>query len=149
MTGDEYRLRQVLANLLENARTHTPPTTPVEVRVGVAGDDAVIEVQRPRPGHDAPKTRRACSSGSGAPTRRGARRAAAPASGSRSSPRSPRRTAVAPKCRPRPGPGATFRVWIPRSGPAANAPAPGASDQPAPDPDFELLPEVQPEPEPG
>ena len=40
MTGDEHRLRQVVANLLENARTHTPPDTPVEVRVGAAGDDA-------------------------------------------------------------------------------------------------------------
>jgi two-component system OmpR family sensor kinase len=31
--GDEARLRQVLANLLANARQHTPPGTPVTVRV--------------------------------------------------------------------------------------------------------------------
>ncbi len=48
--GDENRLRQVLANLLENARTHTPPSTPIEVSVGVAGDDAVIEVRDEGPG---------------------------------------------------------------------------------------------------
>lgn len=32
--GDEPRLRQVAANLLSNALTHTPPGTPVAVRVG-------------------------------------------------------------------------------------------------------------------
>jgi two-component system OmpR family sensor kinase len=50
VNGDEGRLRQVLANLLENARTHTPPSTPIEVRVAVAGDDAVIEVRDEGPG---------------------------------------------------------------------------------------------------
>lgn len=42
VTGDEARLRQVLANLLANAREHTPPGTPVVVRVGtVSGDGSV------------------------------------------------------------------------------------------------------------
>jgi two-component system OmpR family sensor kinase len=50
VNGDENRLRQVLANLLENARTHTPPATPIEVSVGIAGDDAVIEVRDQGPG---------------------------------------------------------------------------------------------------
>jgi len=50
VNGDEHRLRQVLANLLENARTHTPAGTPVEVWVGVDGDDAVIEVRDQGPG---------------------------------------------------------------------------------------------------
>ncbi|RKN10884.1 sensor histidine kinase [Streptomyces radicis] len=34
--GDPHRLRQVLENLLSNARTHTPDGTPVHVRVGTA-----------------------------------------------------------------------------------------------------------------
>lgn len=34
--GDEHRLRQVIANLLANAITHTPPGTSVRVRVGTA-----------------------------------------------------------------------------------------------------------------
>jgi two-component system OmpR family sensor kinase len=50
VNGDENRLRQVLANLLENARTHTPPATPIEVWVGIVGDDAVIEVRDQGPG---------------------------------------------------------------------------------------------------
>ncbi|MEE4423405.1 sensor histidine kinase [Streptomyces bugieae] len=32
--GDGHRLRQVVANLVSNAVTHTPPGTPVHVRVG-------------------------------------------------------------------------------------------------------------------
>ena len=35
--GDEGRLRQVVANLLTNARVHTPAGTPVTVRVAVDG----------------------------------------------------------------------------------------------------------------
>lgn len=35
VTGDEHRLQQVVANLLANARTHTPPGTEVAVRLGV------------------------------------------------------------------------------------------------------------------
>ncbi|MEU9212216.1 HAMP domain-containing sensor histidine kinase [Streptomyces sp. NPDC048415] len=39
--GDPHRLRQVIDNLLSNARTHTPQGTPVHVRVGtgLAGPD--------------------------------------------------------------------------------------------------------------
>ena len=43
VTGDDDRLRQVVANLLSNALTHTPAGTPVTVRVGV--DDGWAEVQ--------------------------------------------------------------------------------------------------------
>jgi two-component system OmpR family sensor kinase len=47
ISGDEPRLRQVLANLLGNAIRHTPPGTPVTVRVATepgrrTGDQAVV-----------------------------------------------------------------------------------------------------------
>ena len=100
VNGDEFRLRQVLANLLENARTHTPPSTPVEVRVAQSGDDAIIEVRDHGPGMSAEDAAR--SNGSGAPIRRARGRAAGPGSASRSSRRSPRRTAVTPRSRRRP-----------------------------------------------
>src|SRR4029077_5122984 len=48
--GDEMRLRQVVANLLSNARTHTPGEAPVTVRVQRSGDDAVLEVEDRGPG---------------------------------------------------------------------------------------------------
>jgi two-component system OmpR family sensor kinase len=40
--GDAPQLRQVLANLLRNALTHTPPGTPIEVAVERGGRDARI-----------------------------------------------------------------------------------------------------------
>jgi two-component system, OmpR family, sensor kinase len=39
--GDEHRLHQVIANLLSNARAHTPPGTTVTVRLAVSGRDRV------------------------------------------------------------------------------------------------------------
>ena len=48
--GDEARLRQVLGNLVANALQHTPAGTPVTVRVGTAGEDAVLEVADRGPG---------------------------------------------------------------------------------------------------
>jgi two-component system, OmpR family, sensor kinase len=48
--GDEARLRQVAANLISNVREHTPPDTPVEVRVGMNDGLAVLEVQDHGPG---------------------------------------------------------------------------------------------------
>jgi two-component system OmpR family sensor kinase len=51
--GDEPRLRQVLGNLLQNVRRHTPPETPVHVRVYTADADAVIEVADEGPGMSA------------------------------------------------------------------------------------------------
>ena len=52
--GDEQRLRQVLANLVNNALTHTPEGSPVEVRVGGASLDgrpgAAVEVVDHGPG---------------------------------------------------------------------------------------------------
>lgn len=42
--GDRVRLRQVIDNLLTNARTHTPPETPVHLAVGRQGDLAELIV---------------------------------------------------------------------------------------------------------
>jgi two-component system OmpR family sensor kinase len=51
VAGDEPRLRQVLGNLLTNALAHTPPETPVTVRVTPDGDSAVLlEVADEGPG---------------------------------------------------------------------------------------------------
>jgi signal transduction histidine kinase len=49
-TADEPRIRQVLANLLGNVRAHTPPGTPVIVRVFPAGGGVVLEVSDAGPG---------------------------------------------------------------------------------------------------
>jgi two-component system OmpR family sensor kinase len=48
--GDGDRLRQVLANLLSNARLHTPAGTRVTVRVRQDDDQAVLEVHDDGPG---------------------------------------------------------------------------------------------------
>jgi len=50
VSGDDVRLHQVVANLLSNARVHTPEATPVTVRVDVDGPNAVIEVADRGPG---------------------------------------------------------------------------------------------------
>ena len=58
VTGDEDRLRQVVANLLSNALRHTPAGTPVEVGVGVETSSqgtattmtAILEVRDEGPG---------------------------------------------------------------------------------------------------
>jgi two-component system, OmpR family, sensor kinase len=50
VVGDEMRLRQVLTNLLANARVHTPPGTPVGVRVAAVGEDVALEVRDEGPG---------------------------------------------------------------------------------------------------
>jgi two-component system OmpR family sensor kinase len=51
--GDEARLRQVLGNLLQNVRRHTPGDTPVHVRVYSGATEAVIEVADEGPGMSA------------------------------------------------------------------------------------------------
>ena len=93
--GDEVRLRQVIANLMNNALTHTPEGTPVAVRL-LAGPrqpvpSVVLEVADQGPGPR--RTRRSTSSsGSTAPTRPGPGQQAAPASAWPSWPRWSRRT---------------------------------------------------------
>jgi two-component system, OmpR family, sensor kinase len=60
--GDGQRLRQVLANLVDNALTHTPAGSPVEVRVGAAPLDgrpgAAVEVVDHGPGLTAEQAER-------------------------------------------------------------------------------------------
>ena len=48
--GDRYRLHQVVANLLANARTHTPPGTHVRAAVAVDGTNALVTVTDTGPG---------------------------------------------------------------------------------------------------
>jgi two-component system OmpR family sensor kinase len=56
--GDSARLRQIVDNLLHNAVVHTPPATPVEVRVGRHGTMAVVRVADEGPGLDAEQAAR-------------------------------------------------------------------------------------------
>ncbi|HYN98299.1 MAG TPA: HAMP domain-containing sensor histidine kinase, partial [Actinomycetota bacterium] len=50
VAGDEPRLRQVAVNLVSNALQHAPASTPVRVKVSVAGDEAILEVADEGPG---------------------------------------------------------------------------------------------------
>jgi two-component system OmpR family sensor kinase len=60
--GDEARLRQVLSNLVNNAITHTPAGTPVDVRLSRRDEGGqplvVIEVSDQGPGLTAEQTER-------------------------------------------------------------------------------------------
>jgi signal transduction histidine kinase len=121
VTGDEDRLRQVVANLVGNAVRHTPAGSPIEVAVGVdARERAVIEVRDHGPGLpdgqaervferfyrvDASRTR---SGGGGSGLGLSIVSAVVAAHGGQ--------VAV----RPTPGGGATFRVDFPVRGPDAD-----------------------------
>lgn len=50
LTGDDHALRQVLANLLVNARTYTPPGTHIRVALRTDATTCVLEVQDDGPG---------------------------------------------------------------------------------------------------
>jgi two-component system OmpR family sensor kinase len=56
--GDEARLRQVIGNLVSNALNHTPPGTPVEVRLRIDDGSAVLEVADSGPGLPAAQAER-------------------------------------------------------------------------------------------
>ena len=61
--GDEPRLRQVIGNLMNNALTHTPPGTPVRVKIASGALDSgmpavVIDVEDSGPGMAADQARR-------------------------------------------------------------------------------------------
>jgi two-component system OmpR family sensor kinase len=137
VNGDEFRLRQVLANLLENARTHTPPSTRVEVRVAQSGDDAIIEVRDHGPGMSAEDAARAFerfwrSDPSRARASGGAGLGLAIVAAITEAHGGHAEVETAP------GEGATFRVSIPVTPPPAPTESPTESR-------FELLTEVQPE----
>ena len=134
-----------VANLLENARTHTPATSPVEVRVGESDGDAVIEVRDHGPGmrpeeaarvferfwrSDPSRARESGGAGLGLAIVA----AITHAHGGRA------------EVQTAPGAGATFRVWIPKVGPEPHTNGSASTDDPTADPDFLLLPEVEEEP---
>jgi two-component system OmpR family sensor kinase len=48
--GSESRLRQVVDNLLTNARVHTPAGTPVHIRLSAEDEQVVLEVADEGPG---------------------------------------------------------------------------------------------------
>ncbi|MFD0532971.1 sensor histidine kinase [Actinomadura luteofluorescens] len=50
VTGDARRLHQLVANLLANARAHTPPGTHVTARLTVRGGAALLDVEDDGPG---------------------------------------------------------------------------------------------------
>ena len=50
VVGDGSRLRQAFANILANARAHTPPGTRIDVRVEAEGDGVAVSVADEGPG---------------------------------------------------------------------------------------------------
>lgn len=52
VVGDAGRIHQVVANLLANARTHTPAGTTITLRVAREADQAVLQVRDDGPGID-------------------------------------------------------------------------------------------------
>ncbi len=59
VTGDDTRLRQVVANLVRNALVHTPAGTPIEVSLNDLGGSSVLSVRDHGPGLTPEETARA------------------------------------------------------------------------------------------
>jgi len=59
LVGDAGRMRQVLDNLLENARVHVPPATPTRVGVRTDGGEVILTVADAGPGMAADTAARA------------------------------------------------------------------------------------------
>ncbi len=127
--------------MLENARTHTPPSTAVEVHVTQTDENAIVEVRDHGPGmseedaaraferfwrSDPSRTRESGGAGLGLAIVA----AIVEAHGGRA------------EVETAPGMGATFRVTIPLTGPPLTEVEVESSD-------FERLPEVQPESSPA
>ena len=143
VTADEPRIRQVLANLLDNVRAHTPAGTPAIVRTYAAGNGAVIEVSDQGPGmskHDAAMAFDRFHRGEGA---------LAAAANGRQKPRGHDGTEVASSglglsivqaiatahgghadLTSSPGTGTTVRLWIPRRDQAGDSERERASPEP-------------------
>jgi two-component system OmpR family sensor kinase len=146
VNGDEFRLRQVLANLLENARSHTPPSTPVEVRVTQTAEEAVVEVRDYGPGMNDEEAARAFerfwrSDPSRTRTSGGAGLGLAIVSAITEAHGGHTELDTAP------GEGATFRIYLPLTGPPPAAESPATASTPAEpaESDLDVLPEVQAE----
>ncbi len=92
LAGDAARLHQVVANLLANARTHTPAGSEVDVSVAHEGAEAVLGCTTTVPA-SIPRSPRSSSSGSPAPIARATARPAVPAWACRSRGRSSTPTA--------------------------------------------------------
>ena len=124
--GAASRLRQVVDNLLTNARVHTPPETPIHVSLGRDGDSVVLEVADEGPGvapeeaeriferfyrTDRARTRSQGGVGLGLPIVRAIADAYGGSVG----------------YRPRPGGGSVFRVVLPVNGAAGSETRTGAA----------------------
>jgi two-component system OmpR family sensor kinase len=122
---DEARIRQVLANLLGNVREHTPPDTPVAVRLAPVQGGAVLEVADGGPGMSEEDAARAFDR-----FHRGAQRAGRPDDDDRDQGTSSGLglsivQAIAAAhggqavLESRPGSGTRVRIWLPAESPAS------------------------------
>ena len=129
--GDDTRLRQVLANLLQNANRHTPAGTAVHVRVFTEGEEAVIEVADEGPGMEPEEAKRVFErfwrsdpartrASGGAGLGLSIVRAIAEAHGGRAT------------VEATPGEGATFRIYLPRQVDEAKVEEPPTAPAPVP-----------------